>query len=87
MVGVFVNIIQGLKSLIMIYSQVDYAIKCMKYAKKKQLIAIEPKLAAQKAYTKNIKSQFKGTVWKTGCSSWYLNKDGEVSSFYVYEKP
>ncbi|KAI7890615.1 uncharacterized protein EV154DRAFT_247520 [Mucor mucedo] len=58
--------------------QVDYAIKCMKYAMKKQLIAIEPKLEAQKKYTNNIKRQFKGTVWETGCSSWYLNKRGEV---------
>lgn len=51
---------------------------------KKQLIAMEPKLEAQKKYTKNIKSQFKGTVWETGCSSWYLNKHGEVSEFKIY---
>lgn len=66
-------------NLITTNSQVDYAIKCMKHALKKELIAIEPKLTAQKAYTNNLKGQFKGTVWETGCSSWYLNKDGEVS--------
>jgi hypothetical protein len=41
---------------------------------------MEPKLSAQKAYTAKIKKQFQGTVWKSGCNSWYLNKDGEVSS-------
>lgn len=60
-------------------SQVEYAIKCMKHAIKKDLCAIEPKLAAQNAYTTTLKKRFTGTVWKSGCSSWYLNKDGDVS--------
>ncbi|KAI8637816.1 putative flavoprotein [Parasitella parasitica] len=58
--------------------QVQYAIRCMKHAIKKNLAALEPKLAAQDAYTAKLKRQFTGTVWKSGCSSWYLNKDGDV---------
>lgn len=46
---------------------------------KKKLIAMEPKLAAQNAYTTKLKNSFTGTVWKSGCNSWYLNKDGDVS--------
>jgi hypothetical protein len=53
----------------------------MKHAITRDLAALEPKLEAQKAYVAHLKGQFKGTVWKTGCSSWYLNKDGEVSLF------
>lgn len=60
------------------YSQVQYAIRCMKYALKNDISAMEPKLAAQNAYTSHLKRQFNGTVWKSGCSSWYLNKDGDV---------
>lgn len=59
-------------------SQVQYAIRCMKHAMKKNLAALEPKLEAQNAYTANLKRQFTGTVWKSGCNSWYLNKDGDV---------
>lgn len=51
----------------------------MKHALKNNIAAMEPKLAAQNAYTANLKRKFKGTVWKSGCSSWYLNKDGDVS--------
>ncbi|CAO3638385.1 unnamed protein product [Mucor fragilis] len=58
--------------------QVQYAIRCMKHALKNNIAAMEPKLAAQNAYTANLKRKFKGTVWKSGCSSWYLNKDGDV---------
>jgi hypothetical protein len=50
----------------------------MKHAMKKNLAALEPKLEAQNAYTANLRRQFIGTVWKSGCSSWYLNKDGDV---------
>jgi len=60
------------------YSQVQYAIRCMKYALKNDISAMEPKLEAQNAYTSHLKRQFNGTVWKSGCSSWYLNKDGDV---------
>jgi hypothetical protein len=56
----------------------------MKHAMKRDLAAVEPKLAAQKVYAARLKSQFKGTVWKTGCNSWYLNKDGEVSFVLRY---
>ncbi|KAI9483616.1 MAG: flavin-containing monooxygenase FMO [Benjaminiella poitrasii] len=63
--------------VIMIEAQVQYAIKCIKYAMRNNLAAMEPKLDAQSAYTSHIKKQFTGTVWKTGCSSWYL-KNGEV---------
>lgn len=51
----------------------------MKHALKNNIAAMEPKLAAQNAYTANLKRKFNGTVWKSGCSSWYLNKDGDVS--------
>lgn len=61
----------------------QYAIRCMKHALKNNVSAMEPKLAAQNAYTANLKRQFNGTVWKSGCSSWYLNKDGDVRVILV----
>ncbi|KAI8967978.1 hypothetical protein BDF20DRAFT_839805 [Mycotypha africana] len=58
--------------------QVNLAIKLMKHAIKSNIIALEPKLEAQKQYVAKLRNSFKGTVWKSGCSSWYLNKDGDV---------
>ncbi|GAA5798613.1 hypothetical protein HPULCUR_004018 [Helicostylum pulchrum] len=57
--------------------QVELAIKCMKHAISKNFVAIEPTLVAQDTYANNMRKSFSGTVWKSGCSSWYLNEDGE----------
>lgn len=68
------------------YSQVNYAIRCMKHALKKDLAAIEPTKAAQDIYAGNLRGSFKGTVWKSGCDAWYLNKNKDVSneSFLIF---
>jgi ubiquinone biosynthesis protein COQ9 len=58
---------------------VQYAIRCIKHAIKKNLAALEPTLAAQNAYATNLRNSFGGTVWKSGCDAWYLNKDSDVS--------
>lgn len=62
----------------MIECQVNYAIRCIKHALKKDLAAIEPTRAAQDLYASNLRGSFKGTVWKSGCDAWYLNKDRDV---------
>lgn len=68
------------------HSQVNYAIRCIKHALKKDLAAIEPTRAAQDLYASNLRGSFKGTVWKSGCDAWYLNKDRDVSDdlFFFY---
>lgn len=50
----------------------------MKYAIKKNFLAIEPSLEGQTKYSNFLRGGFNGTVWKSGCNSWYLNKDNEV---------
>ncbi|KAI9348817.1 hypothetical protein BD770DRAFT_395037 [Pilaira anomala] len=57
--------------------QVEFAIQCMKYAIKKNFVAIEPSLEGQTKYSNYLRGGFDGTVWKSGCNSWYLNKDNE----------
>ncbi|KAI8888003.1 FAD/NAD(P)-binding domain-containing protein [Backusella circina FSU 941] len=63
--------------VVMSECQVDYSIRCMRYAINHRLSAMEPKLAAQHTYTTELKKKYKGTVWKSGCASWYLDQDGE----------
>ncbi|KAI8987029.1 putative flavoprotein [Pilobolus umbonatus] len=64
----------------MVECQVEYAIKCMKHNMHNNISSMEPKLSAQKSYSQHSKAQFKSTVWKTGCKSWYLNDNGDVSN-------
>lgn len=60
------------------YSQVDYSIRCLKYAMKHNLAAFEPEKRAQDKFVKDLKKAFENTVWKGGCNSWYLNEEGDV---------
>lgn len=57
----------------------------MKHAIKKDLAAMEPTLTAQNNYITKLKSNFKGTVWKSGCVAWYLNKDSDVSYLFFID--
>jgi hypothetical protein len=56
----------------------------MRYAIKHRLSAMEPTLAAQHTYTNDIKKKYNGTVWKSGCASWYLDNNGEVNYMTRY---
>ncbi|KAI8147575.1 hypothetical protein BJV82DRAFT_596084 [Fennellomyces sp. T-0311] len=58
--------------------QVDYAIKCIRLMKKKAWVAIEPKESAQEKFSADLQEKFKGTVWTTGCRSWYMNEVGQI---------
>lgn len=44
--------------------------------------AIEPTVKAQSAYMGQLRSDLKGTIWKTSCNSWYKNSSGEVTNIY-----
>ncbi|KAG2224603.1 hypothetical protein INT45_003743 [Circinella minor] len=58
--------------------QVDFAIKCLKHVVQKDLAAIEPRRSAQEEFVSKLQKSFKGTVWKGGCRSWYMNDNGEL---------
>ncbi|KAI9264198.1 putative flavoprotein [Phascolomyces articulosus] len=83
----------GHNSIIQIIeAQTEYVIKCIKGMKKKNLAAIEPKQSAQEKYFSNVQKGFDGTVWKSGCKSWYRSNDtgeiytlwnGSVTSFWM----
>lgn len=36
----------------------------------------------QKTYNEHLQAQFKGTVWDSGCKSWYLNSKGKNTTLY-----
>jgi cation diffusion facilitator CzcD-associated flavoprotein CzcO len=57
----------------------DYIAKLEKLDKK---ITINIKKETQDKYNKKIQSQFKGTVWASGCKSWYLDSNGKNTTLY-----
>lgn len=43
---------------------------------------LDLKESVQKAYNQRLQEQFAGTVWTSGCQSWYINEAGKNTTLY-----
>lgn len=67
----------GNQSLIPIAEdQADYAMWWIKQLRDGTVRAVAPTEVATKEYNERMKDAMPLTIWVTGCSSWYLGKDG-----------
>jgi cation diffusion facilitator CzcD-associated flavoprotein CzcO len=67
--------------------QFNYAMKLIDELRLGHCTAIAPKPAAARAFNEAIKAKMPDTVWASGCSSWYIDKNGQVASWpWTYEK-
>jgi cation diffusion facilitator CzcD-associated flavoprotein CzcO len=57
-------------------SQADFALWWIRRIADGSITAAAPTEAASKDYNEDMKASMPQTVWVTGCSSWYLGKDG-----------
>ncbi len=62
--------------IFMIEAQVNYIIKCMKLVKAKGADYIDVKPQAMQRFLGEMTEALKGTVWTSGCKSWYQTADG-----------
>lgn len=70
----------------MVSSQINYAIQTVRSMIKNKIAAFEPKKEAQQTYVAGLKSDLDKTVWKGNCTSWYVNKEGDVSIMHMKRK-
>ena len=71
------NTALGHNSIIfMIEAQVHYIQQCLQLLKHKGADYMDLKPEAQRSFNEKLQGQFKGTVWASGCSSWYQQADG-----------
>ncbi|MDZ4235882.1 MAG: NAD(P)/FAD-dependent oxidoreductase, partial [Dietzia sp.] len=67
----------GNNSLIQIAEdQARYVMWWIEQLRAQRIVAASPTEAATKTYNEDMKAAMPQTVWMTGCSSWYLGKDG-----------
>ena len=70
------NTALGHSSIIfMLESQLNYVTKAVRVALDDDTL-IEPKAHIAARWTRELQAKLPGTVWDTGCSSWYLNDAG-----------
>ena len=60
----------------MIESQIAHVMAALRHMRLSGAETIEVRAAAQERYNAEIDRRMHGTVWTTGCSSWYLDETG-----------
>ncbi|KAF7726672.1 hypothetical protein EC973_008546 [Apophysomyces ossiformis] len=63
-------------------SQVNFAIKTIKYMRKHQITSFEPKKEAQEKFVEGLRKAHQSTVWSSGCKSWYMDAKGQIVSLW-----
>ncbi len=57
-------------------TQTRYVLDCIRRIEKAEGRALAPKPEAAERFQAELREAMKGTVWITGCNSWYLDPDG-----------
>ncbi|KAI9253061.1 putative flavoprotein [Helicostylum pulchrum] len=66
----------------MIESQVDFGIELIRHMTNNQIQSMDPTEKAQETFSSDLQEKLKGTVWTTGCKSWYMNKRGDIQALW-----
>jgi cation diffusion facilitator CzcD-associated flavoprotein CzcO len=73
----------GHNSLIfMIESQLNYILDCLHMMDRRKLRAVEVRSEIQNAFNKEMQQRMRGTVWTSGCTSWYLDASGHNTTLW-----
>jgi cation diffusion facilitator CzcD-associated flavoprotein CzcO len=60
----------------MIESQVAYVLDALRAMRERGVETVEVRPEAQEAFNEDVQKRLEGTVWNTGCSSWYVDASG-----------
>ena len=58
-------------------TQSAYILRCIERLRGGEAVALCPKDAAARDFNARVREAMRGTVWVTGCKSWYLDEEGE----------
>ncbi len=66
----------------MIESQLNYILDCLRLMDRQRIHAVEVRPEAQAAFNDEVQQRMQGTVWVSGCASWYLDAHGRNSTLW-----
>lgn len=68
--------------LVYVEGQIDYAVRGITTILGENLRYLDVREGVQRRYNERIQQRLTRTTWMSGCSSWYLTKDGFNASMY-----
>lgn len=68
--------------VLMIEAQITYLLGALELLRRGGARTLEPRAAAQRAFTAAVDRRMARTVWATGCSSWYIDATGRNSTLW-----
>ena len=66
----------------MIESQLAYILDCLRKMDRQNLQAVDVWPEVQEAFNAEVQRRMQGTVWMSGCSSWYLDANGRNTTIW-----
>jgi Asp-tRNA(Asn)/Glu-tRNA(Gln) amidotransferase A subunit family amidase len=66
----------------MIESQIAYMLDALRVMRERGAEVVEVRADAQARSNAAIEERMNGTVWNTGCSSWYLDRTGRNATLW-----
>jgi cation diffusion facilitator CzcD-associated flavoprotein CzcO len=66
----------------MMEAQYRYILAAIAYIKRKKTRAVDVLPGVMQAFNEDVQRRMKGTVWATGCSSWYQDANGKNVSLW-----
>ncbi len=66
----------------MIEAQLNYVMDALRIMDEQQITEFEVRPEAMAAYNAQLQAKLPGTVWMSGCSSWYLDSEGRNTTVW-----
>ena len=68
--------------IFMIESQLRYVMDALRVMDEQQIATFEVRPEAMAAYNAQVQAKMPGTVWMSGCASWYLDAEGRNTTVW-----
>ncbi len=68
--------------IFMIESQLAYILDCLRLMTRRGMSVLEVRPEAQESFNAEMQRRMRGTIWASGCTSWYLDVGGYNSSLW-----
>jgi cation diffusion facilitator CzcD-associated flavoprotein CzcO len=66
-----------------IESQIAYILAALRTMRERDIVALEPRVEAQREWNEDLQRRMQRTVWSTGgCASWYLDEHGKNTTLW-----